>query len=343
MKHRSLLFLMIFIYLGATPVFAQVKGLPKKQKQEQTKPKPKQEQPKPNPEAKIKPQPPNENQKEEDFWSFTRDIDTKEAYESFLSKYPNSKYLSEAEQKIAELSKPKIDPKYLPEVVYVEGGTFTMGCRERGSFCSDDEKPAHQVTVSSFSIGKYPVTVEEYRYYCIQTGIIMPDAPSWGWHDDHPMVYVNWNDTQGYVNWLSRETGKNYRLPTEAEWEFAARGGNQSRDYNYSGSNTIDEAAWYGKERAGQRTHSVGGKKGNELSLYDMSGNVWEWCQDWYGEDYYNNSPSINPKGPSSGFSRVLRGGNWFDGTTYCLVAHRHTSHPGNRSDDRGFRIVLSR
>jgi len=222
-----------------------------------------------------------------------------------------------------------------PELIKVQGGTFTMG----GT--AEDEKPTHTVTVSSFSMGKYEVTVAEYKAFCIANGRSMPDAFSWGWNDKHPMVYVSFNAANAYCNWLSETTGKNYRLPTEAEWEYAARGGNKSRGYTYAGSDDLDEAGWF-RDNAGQQTQARGRKKANELGLYDMSGNAWEWCEDWYSDTYYSSSPSTNPKGPSSGSDRVLRGGSWDDTADNCGVGYRHRFSPYFRNSDIGFRVVLS-
>ena len=140
-----------------------------------------------------------------------------------------------------------------------------------GSTVEKDETP-HQVTLSSYSIGKYEVTVGQYKAYCTATGTPMPDAPQWGWNDKHPMVNVNYNDAVAYCNWLGEEYGGDWRLPTEAQWEFAAKGGNNSKGYTLSGGNDLDELAWYANN-AGGKTQSVGLKKPNELGIYDMSGN----------------------------------------------------------------------
>jgi formylglycine-generating enzyme required for sulfatase activity len=157
---------------------------------------------------------------------------------------------------------------------------------------------------------------------------------------NHPVIHVSWNDANEYCNWLSRKTAKNYRLPTEAEWEYAARGGNQSRGYTYSGSNNVDEVAWY-NGNSGSATHAVGQKGPNEMGLYDMSGNVWEWCKDWYGGDYYKISPAIEPKGPSDGSYRVARGGGWSLSARYCRPSFRYDYNPVNRYHGLGFRLVL--
>ena len=212
-------------------------------------------------------------------------------------------------------------------MVYVAGGTFQMGSISG----EDDEIPVHNVTLSDFYIGKYEVTQEQWQ-------TVMGSNPSGFKGAKRPVEQVNWNDCQEFVKKLNQLTGKNFRLPTEAEWEYAAQGGNQSRGYIYSGSNTIGDIAWF-EDNSGNQTHNVGTKAPNELGLYDMSGNVWEWCQDWYSSSYYSRSPQTNPTGPLSGPGRVNRGGSWFNYSTYCRTAYRDGSHPTSRSYI-GFRLA---
>jgi formylglycine-generating enzyme required for sulfatase activity len=171
------------------------------------------------------------------------------------------------------------------EMVLVQGGTFTMGSNSGDS----DEKPLHQVTLSDFYIGKYEVTQKQWRE-------IMGNNPSHFNGDERPVEYVSWNDAQEFIRKLNAKTGQKYRLPTEAEWEYAACGGQQSRGYTYSGSNDINAVAWYGNN-SNNKTHAVGQKQANELGLHDMSGNVWEWCGDWY--DNYSSGAQTNPAGPA--------------------------------------------
>ena len=222
----------------------------------------------------------------------------------------------------------------LPDIamVYVSGGTFTMGATsEQGSDAYSDEKPAHSVTLSGYYIGKYEVTQELWK-------AVMGSNPSNFKGDNLPVEQVSWNDVQEFLRKLNAMTGKNYRLPTEAEWEFAARGGNSSRGYKYSGGNSLGSVAWY-YDNSGSRTHAVGTKSPNELGIYDMSGNVYEWCQDWYGS--YSSSSQRNPQGPNSGSDRVYRGGSWSNNAGRCRVSFRLYNTPGGRDSYLGFRLAL--
>ena len=217
--------------------------------------------------------------------------------------------------------------KLINNMVYVSGGTFIMGGDE-----SSDQTPTHSVTLSSYYICKYEVTQALWQ-------AVMGSNPSKFKGDNLPVEQVSWNDCQTFINRLNSYTGRNFRLPTEAEWEFAARGGNYSRRYKYSGSNYIGDVAWY-TDNSGNRTHPVGTKQANELGLYDMSGNVWEWCSDRYGS--YSSYSQSNPTGATSGFGRVERGGNWCGLARYCCSSHRSYYAPGNSFDDLGLRLVLS-
>ena len=220
------------------------------------------------------------------------------------------------------------------DMVYVPGGSFTMGCTSEQGDCESDEKPSHTVSLSSFYIGKNEITQAQWR-------AVMGTNPSnFSGCDNCPVENVSWNDAQQFIQKLNQQTGKRYRLPTEAEWEYAARGGNKSRGYDYSGSNDIGAVSWY-KDNSDSKTHPVGQKQANELGIYDMSGNVWEWCSDWYAN--YSSSPSSNPQGPSTGCSsRVLRGGSWSSAATYCRVAYRRNFSPEIRGISNGFRVLLS-
>ncbi len=247
------------------------------------------------------------------------------------------------------------------EMVFVKGGTFQMGSTDGGS----NEEPVHSVTLSDFYIGKYEVTQAEYT-------AVMGSNPSLFKGDDLPVEQVSWYDAIEYCNALSIAEGltpyyaidkttedpnntstsdevkwtvtcntssKGYRLPTEAEWEYAAKGGNQTQGYTYSGSNTLDDVAWY-DENSNGTTHTVGTKAANELGIYDMSGNVWEWCWDWYGT--YSSTAETNPQGPASGEYRVIRGGSWYSLDLNCRSSNRYGNFADNRFNYLGLRVARS-
>lgn len=222
----------------------------------------------------------------------------------------------------------------LPEMIRVEGATFTMGT-DAGD---RDEKPAHRVTVAGFSIAKTETTMAQWRKFCKATGRSMPEEPWFQQSEQHPVVNVSWDHATAYCQWLSDVTGKHYRLPTEAEWEFAAKGGVKSKGFPYSGGNVPDSVAWLGRKTEG--TMPVGTKAPNELGLYDMTGNVWEWCSDWYAVDYYPNSEKENPKGPSTGQFYTFRGGAWDIGLRNNRVSYRNPLAPMSRNHNKGFRVV---
>ena len=243
------------------------------------------------------------------------------------------------------------------EMVKVEGGTFTMGATsEQGSDYNSDELPTHQVTLSDYCIGKYEVTQQLWEYvmsysgtcadgssmsaYASDVWLGSDPSSSYGVGDYYPAYYVSYYDIVDiFLPRLNKITGRTYRLPTEAEWEFAARGGKQSKGYKYSGSDNIGVVAWY-TGNSDDESHQVGTKQPNELGIYDMSGNVWEWCGDWYGS--YSSSAQTNPTGPSSGSGRVLRGGSWNYNARRCRVSYRGDDDPSCRlSNHYGFRVVL--
>ncbi len=201
----------------------------------------------------------------------------------------------------ASPAKQRAVARLLRDMVYVQGGTFTMGRTSSKAYWNDDsDKPAHQVTVSSFYICRYEVTQQLWKAF-------MGTNPSWTKADNMPVEWVNWVTAQKFIQKLNAYSGKRFRLPTEAEWEFAARGGNRSHNYLYSGSDDINEVAWW-QDNSGGKLHPVGTKRPNELGLYDMTGNAREWCADW--QERYQSSAQTNPKGPQSGRWRVMRGGS---------------------------------
>ena len=217
--------------------------------------------------------------------------------------------------------------KLINNMVYVSGGTFIMGGDD-----SSDQMPTHSVTLSSYYICKYEVTQALWR-------AVMGSNPSNFKGNNLPVENVSWYDCQTFIKRLNSYTGRNFRLPTEAEWEFAARGGNYSRHYKYSGSNHIDDVAWY-IDNSNKRPHPVGTKQANELGLYDMSGNVGEWCSDWDGS--YSSYSQTNPTGPNSGSSRVNRGGFWRYNARYCRTPERSSNAPDYCVNFIGLRLVLS-
>ena len=218
-------------------------------------------------------------------------------------------------------------------VVFVQGGVFAMGCTpEQGKDCANNEKPAHQVTLSDFYIGKYEVTQAQWQN-------VMGSNPSIFKGDDLPVENVTWNYVEAFIKKLNAMTGGNYRLPTEAEWEYAARGGSKSQGYKYSGGKNIKDVGWY-KSNSGKKTHPASTKKANELGIYDMSGNVWEWVNDWY--DWYVSGAQTDPQGPSTGSYRVIRGGSWYNDARNARVSTRRHDGPDNRHDALGFRLARS-
>ncbi|MFN7120209.1 MAG: SUMF1/EgtB/PvdO family nonheme iron enzyme [Saprospiraceae bacterium] len=249
------------------------------------------------------------------------------------------------------------------DFVFVKGGTFQMG--DQFGDGDADEKPVHYVTLTDFYIGKYEVTFEEYDAFCdsAKKGKGKPKDNGWS-RGKHPVIFVNWFDAIEYCNWRSRKEGlqevytvnsnysrikviydwtaNGYRLPTEAEWEYAAQGGNKNKDssYLYSGGNYLDEVGWYAKNST-KKTSVVGAKKPNQLNIYDMTGNVWEWCWDGYRDNYYNeNSTFQDPRGPAEEYIALIRGGSWEDNPKSCRVTNRESLLPTNISNTKGFRLA---
>ena len=223
-------------------------------------------------------------------------------------------------------------------MIAVEGGTFQMGSSD--SDADSNESPVHSVTLSSFCIGETEVT--QALWYAVMGQKPTSDGYQWsstyGLGDNRPAYYVSWNDCQEFITKLNQLTGKQFRLPTEAEWEFAARGGNKSNGYKYAGSNTIEDVAWYWNNSSGT-THDVATKQANELGIYDMSGNVWEWCSDWSGS--YSSTAQTNPTGATTGSGRVGRGGSWYYSAWDCRVSRRFSNSPTYRFYSIGLRLAL--
>jgi len=243
------------------------------------------------------------------------------------------------------------------EFVLVPAGEFEMGTpspscpkddpfTERNEYqecrnsVSSDELPQHSVTISeSFYLGKYEVTQAQWYEVMGANPSNFKSEKVGGDSRNHPVEIVSWNDVQSFIRKLNEKEGTTlYRLPTEAEWEYAARAG---QSYDYSGSSDVGSVAWY-DGNSGDKTHRVGQKRANAWGLYDMSGNVWEWVQDWYDDDYYASSPSTDPRGPSSGSDRVLRGGSWYNYPRFARVANRASNVPGYRNHVLGLRLARS-
>ncbi len=276
----------------------------------------------------------------------------------------------QARKRLAQAAAEKIKLERLlaPEMIFVAGGSFQMGSENKEA--EADEHP-HPVIIDDFRIGKYPVTVEQFAKFVEgaaykttaerENGSYFRDGKAWKlksgvfWkhgvtgvlrpaaENNHPVIHVSWDDAVAYCGWLKKETGEAFRLPTEAEWEYAARGGKKSKDFIYSGGNNIGEVAWYWKND-GDNTHPVGTMNANELGIYDMSGNVWEWCADWYGS-YAGSAISAavsNPTGAVKGTYRVIRGGSWGFNAGRCRVSGRLSYTPSYRLNYLGFRVAYS-
>jgi len=217
-------------------------------------------------------------------------------------------------------------------MLLVPAGEFLMGS-PAGEVNLRWENPRHKVFLDAYYIDKYEVTVARYRKFCQETGRDMPPAPPWGWQDNHPIVNVTWNDAAAYAKYYGK------RLPTEAEWEKACRADSNTKYCSSNAGTNLGDYAWYAAN-SNKQTHPVGAKKPNALGIYDMHGAVWEWCSDWYGENYYKNSPKDNPQGPSGGPGRVLRGGGWYSSAGYCRSAFRNWDPPSFKRINYGFRCA---
>jgi len=242
-------------------------------------------------------------------------------------------------------------------MVRVEGGTYKMGSKDSDKTADNDEQREHEVTIKTFEISKFEITVWEWKQYTKANKLSMPAKPDWGWQDNYPINGITWEEAIAYCNWLSKKEklqpvyskqGPNYvcnfkangyRLPTEAEWEFAAKGGVKSKGYKFSGGNDANEVAWH-KAISKNSPHTVGTKLPNELGIYDMSGNVWEWCWDWYNKDYYKIEKGDNPKGPEMGERRTVRGGSWDSQVNYLRPANRISTPQNKTHEFYGFRVA---
>lgn len=261
--------------------------------------------------------------------------------------------VANAQKTATKPTAPKRAPIDTSKFVLVEGGSFKMGTDQP---VEKHEAPAHTVVVSSFYLGKTEVTFEDFDKFTAAVKRDTVPSGTWG-RGKQPVFMVSWHDAIAYCNWLSEkeklskyykvdgttvtivDTAKGYRLPTEAEWEFAARGGNRSKGLPFAGGDVINEVGWYIDNAKGQ-THPVAQKPANELGLYDMTGNVWEWVWDWYNDATYAQVASIDPRGPQTGNYRVMRGGAWYNYGNYAQVTTRQNHDPGFRQNSVGFRVA---
>lgn len=228
------------------------------------------------------------------------------------------------------------------KMIWVEGGDFLMGCTSEQSDCYDDEENVRRITLDGYWIGMCEVTQSQWEKV-VGTSIYQQktkadESSTYGVGPDYPMYYVSRDEAMEFCRLLSNKTGKTYTLPTEAQWEYAARGGNKADGTKYAGSNMVDAVAWY-RDNSGNSTHPVGTKRGNSLGIYDMSGNVYEWCKDWHSSSYTSYDTN-NPVGPSSGSERVIRGGGLSDSARGCRVSFRNGFASSVRYRDLGFRVV---
>ncbi|MEW5676118.1 SUMF1/EgtB/PvdO family nonheme iron enzyme [Flavobacterium enshiense] len=246
-----------------------------------------------------------------------------------------------------------------PEMVMVEGGTFKMSPKENAVDVKSKKKIAYDIAVSSFEMSKFEVTVADWRAYVTENKLNMPAKPSWGWNDEYPITNITWSDAVKFCNWLSKTNGlkpaytksggkyvcdfnaNGYRLPTDAEWEYAAKGGNKSKNFKYSGSDDIEMIAWY-SENSRKSPQKIGTKLANELGLYDMSGNAWEWCYDYYSPIFHKVEKRQNPTGPDRGEKRCIRGGSWDSSKLEYLkpTTNQLNWNPNTTNEFFGFRVV---
>ena len=287
----------------------------------------------------------------EEAWAKAEAADTAQTYREYLEDFPESRRAPEAAARLERRTLP-----FKLEMVLIKGGAFTMGSKQAEVGREPDEGPASEVEVGDFYLGKYEVTFAQYDAFCEATGRKKPDDEGWG-RGDRPAIRVTWNAAAEFCNWLSEMTKLDYRLPTEAEWEYACRAGTTTPFYwgeslgnVHEYANTVDQSAkrkhpdWsaIAGDDGYAETAPVGTYKPNVWGLYDMHGNVWEWCADWYEAGYYVYGPGNNPQGPSEGTERVLRGGSWFNTLPYLRSASRQGFNPGYVSNGVGFRVALS-
>jgi formylglycine-generating enzyme required for sulfatase activity len=287
----------------------------------------------------------------EEAWAKAEAENTEQAYREYLEDFPESRRAAEAAAGLEQRTLP-----FKLEMVLIKGGAFTMGSKQAEVGRDHDEGPASEVAVGDFYLGKYEVTFAQYDAFCDATSRKKPDDEGWG-RGDRPAIRVTWNAAAEFCNWLSEVTKLDYRLPTEAEWEYACRAGTttpfywgESLENVHEHANTVDQSAkrnhpdWSAipGDDGYAETAPVGTYKPNAWGLYDMHGNVWEWCADWYDVGYYRYGPESNPQGPAEGTERVLRGGSWFNSLPYLRSASRQGFNPDYVSNGVGFRVARS-
>lgn len=245
-----------------------------------------------------------------------------------------------------------------PKMVMVEGGTFKMSPKENAVDPKTKKKIVYDITVASFEMAKFEVTVADWKAYTSANKMNMPARPSWGWNDEYPMTNITWTDAIKYCNWLSKVnnlkpaytkkgekyvcdfSADGYRLPSEAEWEYAAKGGNKSQNFTYSGGNDLEMIAWYA-QNSRKSPQEIGTKLANELGIHDMSGNVWEWCWNYYSPIHHLVEKRDNPTGPDRGEKRTVRGGSWDSSKLdYLKPSNQLSWNPTSTNEFFGLRIV---
>ncbi|MCZ6703030.1 MAG: formylglycine-generating enzyme family protein [Ignavibacteria bacterium] len=241
----------------------------------------------------------------------------------------NSNPIIDAVKIFSELLRPVYKDIDIPDgMLFVDGGWFEMG----SNLGRANSKPVHRVFIDDFFIDKYEVTIKAYSEFCNATGRQMPEQPEYH-KDEHPVVNVTWKDASDYANWKGR------RLPTEAEWEYAALGTN-SKSHQYSGNSILENVGWY-SGNSNSVIHQVGKLEPNGFGIYDLSGNAWEWCSDWYSSNYYSSGEGISPTGPTAGKEKVLRGGSYDDDKYFCRIKYRNKNFPDRKFSNYGFRCVI--
>lgn len=251
------------------------------------------------------------------------------ALEDAILNYQDQEYTER--QNKENKKKERFAKSIIDDMVLVKGGSFTMGAtKEQGPGCDKDEIP-HEVTLDSFYIGKFEVTQKLWES-------VTGNSPSIHKGAEYPVENVSWNDCHMFISKLNEKSGRNFRLPTEAEWEYAAKGGQLSKHYKFAGGNNINDVAWC-DDNSGSMPHPVGTKLANELGIHDMSGNVWEWCEDLYGS--YGKTPCSNPHGPSNGTEHIFRGGSWDYYARFCRVTFRRCAKPDFHFCNLGLRLAL--